>query len=324
MGSSVPRRLSSVSSLTGTILSLGLLLTLGMVGCSDTVAPSSTSTHDLASGPNGESVWAPLADARAAGSAWLQDLNKGDAAQSYGDLLHSGTSPSRAEWTEWVQKRRSTLGAAQSRRLVSVRLSGRFGPSNPPTVRLGYSVDYESGAACRLSLVMMLADSDWTVADYAFFSCDDVAPTAPMVDISSSSVPSSPHKLPQLVEGWERLPGVLRGWKAVQKQVPTPEVAKKAQGRVLVEFTVETNGQVTNVHVKENGGGPFDLSTSAQAEQNPEDLLYPEARQAIRATPFRPGQVEGTPTRTRLQLPVTFNCVTMRAAGLEKPCLPGE
>lgn len=332
MRSTGPQRLSSVSTLTGSILGLGLLLTLGMVGCSDTVAPSSTSTHDLTSSPENNTIWAPITDARAAGNTWLEHFNEGRAEQSYEDIPLSEESLTRAEWADWVEKRHSKLGAMRSQRLFSTRLPRDPGASNSPIVRLRYALEYESGTSCRVILTMALVETTWKVAQYGTTSCSGVLPPgmegpkgahARMV-LGAPQPPSSSHKLPVLVGGWERLHAFPRAWKAVQKHVPNPEVARKAQGQVLVEFTVETDGQVTNVHVKENRGRPFDLSTSAQVEQNPEDLLYPEARQAIRSTSFKPGQVEGTPTRTRIQLPVSFNCVTMRAAGLEKPCLPGE
>jgi protein TonB len=83
----------------------------------------------------------------------------------------------------------------------------------------------------------------------------------------------------------------FREW--VQKRVRYPELAAEngIQGRVLISFVVETNGNVSNVAV----------TRSVDA------LLDEAAKEAVAASPkWEPGMQRGRPVRVRYSIPIIF------------------
>ncbi|MCX7696587.1 MAG: TonB family protein [Bacteroidales bacterium] len=79
----------------------------------------------------------------------------------------------------------------------------------------------------------------------------------------------------------------------LQSNIRYPQMAKELeiQGKVIIEFVVETDGSVTNVVVKRGIGGGCDE----------------EAVRVVKAMPkWKPGKQRGKPVRVRYTLPVTF------------------
>ena len=107
-------------------------------------------------------------------------------------------------------------------------------------------------------------------------------------------VRSSNEKVYDVVEQMPSFPGgmpALMSW--LSQNVKYPEIAVKngIQGRVIVQFVVEKDGSVTNVHVAH----PVDPS------------LDKEAARVIKAMPkWEPGKQKGSPVRVKYTVPVTF------------------
>ncbi|SDK77986.1 protein TonB [Catalinimonas alkaloidigena] len=79
----------------------------------------------------------------------------------------------------------------------------------------------------------------------------------------------------------------------LSKTLTYPKLARKEkiQGRVFVEFIVEKDGSLTNARIVKGIGGGCDE----------------EALKAINASsPWIPGKHEGTLTRVRMIIPITF------------------
>lgn len=90
----------------------------------------------------------------------------------------------------------------------------------------------------------------------------------------------------------EEQPELIGGMKALQEAVEYPGFARKAgiEGRVIVRFVVDENGNVTNPTV-----------TSGVHK-----LLNKAALEAVKKLKFKPGMQRGKPVKVRMSLPVTF------------------
>ncbi len=82
------------------------------------------------------------------------------------------------------------------------------------------------------------------------------------------------------------------GIQAVQKEVTYPDFARKAgiEGRVLVQFVVDEEGNVTRPKVT----------------RSVHTLLDKEALRAIQELECTPGKQRGTPVKVRMSMPVVF------------------
>lgn len=91
----------------------------------------------------------------------------------------------------------------------------------------------------------------------------------------------------------ENMPQLKGGLAALQSKIEYPEMAKKAgvQGRVIVEFIVNKEGQPENPRVARGIGGGCDK----------------EALRVIKQAEFKPGQQDGEPVRVKYSLPLTFS-----------------
>lgn len=90
----------------------------------------------------------------------------------------------------------------------------------------------------------------------------------------------------------EEQPELIGGMQALQDDVKYPEFAKKAglEGRVIVQFVVDENGDVQNPRVT----------------RGVHELLDKAAIEAVKKQKFKPGKQRGTPVKVRMSLPVTF------------------
>lgn len=90
----------------------------------------------------------------------------------------------------------------------------------------------------------------------------------------------------------ENMPELIGGMKKLQGCARYPEMARKAgiEGRVIIQFVVNTNGQVENPRVIRGIGGGADE----------------EALRCVRESEFKPGRQRGKPVRVQYSLPVIF------------------
>jgi len=90
----------------------------------------------------------------------------------------------------------------------------------------------------------------------------------------------------------ENQPELIGGMKALQESVDYPEFAKKAgiEGRVIVQFVVDEQGNVTNPKVT----------------RGVHKLLNEEAIKAVKDQKFKPGKQRGQAVKVQMSLPVTF------------------
>ncbi len=90
----------------------------------------------------------------------------------------------------------------------------------------------------------------------------------------------------------EKMPELKGGLAGLQKRVKYPDLARRAgiEGRVIIQFVVNEQGQVTNPRVVRGIGGGCDE----------------EALKAVQSAKFSPGMQRGRPVRVQYSLPVVF------------------
>ena len=90
----------------------------------------------------------------------------------------------------------------------------------------------------------------------------------------------------------EQPPVLIGGIAGVQKRIVYPELALKVgiEGRVVVQFVVDKDGNVVNPVVMRGIGGGCDE----------------EAIRAVKLATFQPGMQRGRPVAVRYSLPITF------------------
>ena len=90
----------------------------------------------------------------------------------------------------------------------------------------------------------------------------------------------------------EKQPEIIGGIKAFQENVTYPKECKdaKIEGRVVVQFIVNKQGDVEDPNIIRGIGGGCDEA----------------ALQAVKQTKFKPGQQRGKPVRVQMSLPVRF------------------
>ncbi|NBC15998.1 MAG: TonB family protein [Bacteroidetes bacterium] len=90
----------------------------------------------------------------------------------------------------------------------------------------------------------------------------------------------------------ENMPELIGGLGSIQKQIEYPEIARKAgvEGRVIVQFVVDENGNVQDPVVVRGIGAGCDE----------------EALRVVREAKFQPGKQRGKPVKVKMSLPITF------------------
>lgn len=90
----------------------------------------------------------------------------------------------------------------------------------------------------------------------------------------------------------EQMPEMIGGIASLQKHIVYPEIAKIAgiEGRVIVKFIIDENGNVVNPQVIRGIGGGCDE----------------EAVEAVKKVKFTPGKQRGNPVKVSYTLPVVF------------------
>lgn len=96
----------------------------------------------------------------------------------------------------------------------------------------------------------------------------------------------------EVFEVVEDMPEPIGGMEAVHEALEYPETARQAgiEGRVILEFVVDENGNISEVSVLRGiGGGTEDA-----------------AIEAVQSVDWRPGRQRGQPVAVRFQMPVQF------------------
>lgn len=90
----------------------------------------------------------------------------------------------------------------------------------------------------------------------------------------------------------EEMPELVGGLAALQRKIRFPELARRAgiEGRVILQFTVDEQGRVTDPKVLRGIGGGCD----------------DEALRVVKQARFRPGRHLGQPVKVKMSLPITF------------------
>lgn len=90
----------------------------------------------------------------------------------------------------------------------------------------------------------------------------------------------------------EDMPELKGGMQAIYDNLEYPEIARQAgiEGRVVVQFIIDEEGQVVDPQVVRGIGGGCDEA----------------AVEAVKQVEFTPGRQRGRPVRVRYSLPITF------------------
>jgi len=120
---------------------------------------------------------------------------------------------------------------------------------------------------------------------------DSVGPSttpAPSTSTEATSKDDTSAKVHAVVDN----PPDCGGVQALAKELQYPEVAQEAgiEGRVIVEFIVDTNGDVADPTIAKGVDAPLDEAALA----------------AVSGLDCEPGTHQGQPTKVQMSLPVTF------------------
>ncbi len=97
---------------------------------------------------------------------------------------------------------------------------------------------------------------------------------------------------PEIFVVVEEMPELIGGLGEIQKKIRYPEMARKAgvEGRVILQFIVDENGNVTEPAVVRGIGAGCDR----------------EALRVVRQAKFKPGRQRGKAVKVKMSLPITF------------------
>jgi len=124
-------------------------------------------------------------------------------------------------------------------------------------------------------------------------ACSDTTGPSPASDVPSGDESTSATAADdEVYMAVEDQPELLGGMKALQKSIQYPQMAKEAgiEGRVIVQFVVDKNGDVTNPTVTKGA----------------HEHLNEAALEAVKQQAFSPGRQDGEPVKVQMSLPVTF------------------
>ncbi len=124
----------------------------------------------------------------------------------------------------------------------------------------------------------------------AFLDIDE-----PLADLPPPPPPSEDEEEeeePEIFVIVEQMPELIGGYNSLYENLKYPEIARKAgvEGRVVVSFVVDEQGNPTNATVTRPIGGGCDQ----------------EALRVVREAKFTPGKQRGKPVKVSMSLPITF------------------
>lgn len=114
----------------------------------------------------------------------------------------------------------------------------------------------------------------------------------PIKPPAQEATEESEEEEPEVFVVVEQMPVLIGGLKKLQEEISYPQLAKEAgiQGRVIVEFIIDEEGNVTNPRVIRGIGGGCDE----------------EALRVVSKAKFIPGKQRGRPVKIKYALPVVF------------------
>ncbi|NBC86556.1 MAG: TonB family protein, partial [Bacteroidetes bacterium] len=123
-------------------------------------------------------------------------------------------------------------------------------------------------------------------------ACADAPSGSTSTDAEETVTSSSSDEQASPASAVDTHPKIVGGLQAIQKAVRYPEIAYESgvEGRVLVQFVVNANGNVEE----------------ATVERGVHELLDDEALRVVRATEFTPGRTNGQAVPVKMTLPITF------------------
>ncbi len=103
--------------------------------------------------------------------------------------------------------------------------------------------------------------------------------------------PSEREEAPQVFVVVEKMPELIGGLAAIQREIRYPVIAKRAglEGRVILQFIVDEQGRVSESKVVRGIGGGCDE----------------EALRVLQTVRFRPSTQRGKPVKVKMSLPMT-------------------
>jgi TonB family protein len=202
---------------------------------------------------------------RACDAAVLTD-NKTTPADYARLLAHFATGSAPPTGTLSLSESSSLLN-----RLRAMQSSSALTPTSPFTL---------AGSVIGLGLVLLIG-----------IACAD-STVSPVDDAPESSAAAAQTSTDTTFSVVDEPPKMKGGLQALQDDISYPTLAKDAgiSGRVLVQFVVDTNGEVV----------------SAGVVKSPDSVLNSAALDAVRAQTFEPGRKDGAAVRVQMALPITF------------------
>ncbi|PSQ60564.1 MAG: energy transducer TonB [Bacteroidetes bacterium QH_10_64_19] len=121
---------------------------------------------------------------------------------------------------------------------------------------------------------------------------DSVAPSASTDDPATTESSSASTEDGEVLTVVEDPPELVGGMSALQESISYPEMVKEAgiEGRVIIQFIVDQDGNVTNPKVT----------------RGVHEALNQAALDAVKEQTFKPGKQEGQSVPVQMSLPVTF------------------
>ncbi len=133
---------------------------------------------------------------------------------------------------------------------------------------------------------------DDEIIEDQFFDLDaDMDLDAPM-DMPPPPPPDEEDEEPEIFQVVEDMPEPVGGMQAIYENLTYPDAARRSgiEGRVIIQFIVDENGDVQNPQVVRGIGGGCDEA----------------AIQAIESVEWTVGRQRGRPVRVQFQLPIMF------------------
>ena len=112
-------------------------------------------------------------------------------------------------------------------------------------------------------------------------------------ELESLSDESQPSEKQDVYEIVEQMPELIGGIRGLHAKVKYPEIARKAhvEGRVIVQFIVDENGNVRDAEILRGAGAGLD-----------EEAVRVISEHAV----FTPGRQDGKPVPVRVAIPIVF------------------
>lgn len=133
---------------------------------------------------------------------------------------------------------------------------------------------------------------DDAIIDDELFDFDAFLDTDDALAYTPPPPPEEEEQEPEIFVMVEQMPELIGGIAELQRHVRYPEIARRAgiEGRVVVQFVIDEQGNVTDPQVVRSLGGGTDEA----------------ALEAIKKVRFTPGMQRGRPVKVRYTIPVQF------------------